>query len=494
MSGRGPSGINRGSRRSERIKAGRANSEEQNQEQETSDHSRAKNLDGKEEDMSRKRKATEARTAQVREGKVAAKAVSKKSRSAGGRQEEDTGPREMRRGQHKLPRGRDLDLPPFDRGSRKPEKRDNPFAGGDKTESKWDQRGVKTYEEWVQEKQDQDSLRREKNATRPSAAKKRKAGGKGFTARDWAEAELTAVVKTILLSDSKDFCEELREFGKLKIAAKRSRVTLAFAGISSSLEKIFDTGDQLHQFFLQVVELSSMRDCLQNKDIQDCDEKFKEKYMRIKNATDPVLKSLQKARVGIQDEVYGQEIDMSSEQTGNIEDIGEASKSREVGDHSNKKVVQQRSRIRELMSKCGDGTDFEQLEELEMLAESNSEARNSLQSKRAVEDKDLGPNQKVKMMSYPKKRNFLSAEKAEEGTRSARMELFAMAIRQGSGGILKLLLIGSRRGSTSVSYTPIHTSSPSLNPEICLATLALIFVASPAAGSIIENLITSLDI
>lgn len=38
-----------------------------------------------------------------------------------------------------------------------------------------------------------------------------------------------------------------------------------------------------------VVELSGMRDCLQEQDIQDCDEQFRQKFLKIKNAVNPVL-------------------------------------------------------------------------------------------------------------------------------------------------------------------------------------------------------------
>ena len=113
------------SRRSPRIQAGKTSPQEQDRKQETSDRNRSENQDEVGKEKARKRKSAEARSEQGREGRAAADAISKKSKSTAKEQDEDTVPRDARRRQQNLPRDIVLESQPADRGTSAKEKPDN---------------------------------------------------------------------------------------------------------------------------------------------------------------------------------------------------------------------------------------------------------------------------------------------------------------------------------------------------------------------------------
>ena len=191
---------------------------------------------------SKKRRQDASEDVTTGSGRRAAGSVSKKTRDTG-RVNEDVEPREARPRQANLPNDEREQREPVDRGSADAKTRDKKQREV-KEGSRWDQRRKKTFDDWANEKNEENEERRDKAMQIGSKAKKKTTGtGKAFTAKEWAEPELTAVAKTILFADCEDFSQELQEFSNLKIGSKRSRISLALAGISKVLNNIFATGE-----------------------------------------------------------------------------------------------------------------------------------------------------------------------------------------------------------------------------------------------------------
>ena len=105
-----------------------------------------------------------------------------------------------------------------------------------------------TYREWAEEKRREDRERRDRIADTGSKSRK-KSSIRAFSAKDWAEPELNAIAKSVVLADSQTFISDLNEFNEMKIGDRRNRISLALADMKETLSNFFLSGEEVKKFF-----------------------------------------------------------------------------------------------------------------------------------------------------------------------------------------------------------------------------------------------------